>query len=79
MDTYLPILLRRVKVVQEAVEHLFLCPLPTAHLGVCSAAVHTPEVVHGHHTVPTSVQLGKCGCNDRLPGLGHGGLEWGEW
>lgn len=75
VGTHLPVLLGGVEVVQEAAEHLLLGPLPTLYLGVGAATVHPPEVIHGHHTIPAAVQLGKCSCNDRLPGLGHGGLE----
>lgn len=76
--THLPVL-GGVEVVQEAAEHLLLGPLPALHLGVSAAAVHPPEILHGYHAIPTSVQLGECCCNDRLPGLGHGRLKKGEW
>lgn len=78
MGTHLPILLGGVKVVQEAAEHLLLGPLPAPHLGVSAATVNPLEVIHGHHAVPISVQLGERSCNDFFPGLGHGGLGRGS-
>lgn len=55
-------------------EGLILRPLSTAHLGVSVARVYPSQVVHGHHTIPCLVQLGKGSCNDGFSGLGHRGL-----
>lgn len=77
--THLPVLLGGVKVVQEVAEHLLFSPLPAPHLWVSAAAVYSPEIVHSHHAITTVVQLGKRSCDDRLPGLGHGGLGRVWW
>lgn len=78
VDTYLPVLLNCVKVVEELAKGLILRPLSTAYLGVSPATVHPSQVLHGHHAIPSPVQLGKGSSNDSFSGLRHGGLKGTE-
>lgn len=78
VDTNLPILLKGIKVVEELLEGLILCPLSTAHLGVSPTTVHPSQVIYGHHTIPSLVQLGEGSCNDSFPSRGQGWLKEGD-